>query len=223
MCYYDDDFFYEPSEFEEKVDELKESLALAVKEDILAELKKLREENESLKVFKGKKEEYERELKRTKNECDRKIREAEENAKKMKLREVLDFISVTGYRPKAEYIKKPKCDKCDKYRKIHYITPMGREAEEYCKCNDSIVKYSPKEVKLLKFDVDNREDDVTFHYEKEKESEYYDRYNYIANVCRNLDADIDFESINSYTVVFLKKEDCQRYCEWLEKKNNGGE
>lgn len=62
MCYYDDDFFYEPSEFEEKVDEFKECLALAVKEDILAELKKLREENESLKEFKGKKEQYEREL-----------------------------------------------------------------------------------------------------------------------------------------------------------------
>lgn len=218
MCYYDDDFFYEPSEFEEKVNELKESLTLAVKEDILAELKKLREENESLKDFKEKKEEYERELQRTKNECDRKIREAEENAKKMKLREVLDFISVTGYRPKAEYIKKPKCDKCDKYRKIHYITPMGREAEEYCKCNDSIVKYSTEEVKLVKFDVDDREDEVTFHYEKEKESEYYVSYSYIADVYRTLDT--DFNDINSYKAVFLKKEDCQRYCEWLEKKKN---
>lgn len=216
MCYYDDDFFYEPSEFEEKVDEFKECLALAVKEDILAELKKLREENESLKEFKGKKEQYERELQRTKNECSRKIREAEESAKKMKIKEVLDFVSVTGYRPKAEYIKKQKCDKCDEFRRIHYITPLGRKATEYCTCNDSIVKYRPKKVKLVKLSVSRRGENM--YYEKENEDEERDEYSMRADVYRN--SDIDFEVINSYRAVFLKKEDCQKYCEWLEKEKN---
>ena len=44
MSYYYDDFYNEPTEFDEKMEELKESLAGAVKSEFLEEMERLKKE-----------------------------------------------------------------------------------------------------------------------------------------------------------------------------------
>ena len=53
-----DDFFDEPSEFEKQIFEFKESLKNVVKQEILDEMERLREENRSLREIKKLKQEY---------------------------------------------------------------------------------------------------------------------------------------------------------------------
>ena len=52
MSYYYDDFYNEPSEFDEKMEELKESLAGAVKSEFLEEMERLKKENKKLQGIK---------------------------------------------------------------------------------------------------------------------------------------------------------------------------
>ena len=49
MSYYDEEDFYEPSEFEEKVNELKNCLRESVKEETQREIERLQRDNERLK------------------------------------------------------------------------------------------------------------------------------------------------------------------------------
>lgn len=52
MSYYDNDFYNEPSEFEEQIDQLKESLMNAVRDEHKAEVERLRKENAELQEVK---------------------------------------------------------------------------------------------------------------------------------------------------------------------------
>ena len=45
MNYYDEDFYTQPCEFEEKIEELKTALALSVKKKFLDEMEALRKED----------------------------------------------------------------------------------------------------------------------------------------------------------------------------------
>src|SRR5690625_3263152 len=132
MPYYDEDFYYEPSEFDLKVDEFKESLMKSVKEDFITELEELKKENESLqevkKNFESIKQDYEnkkRQLNFEKNDLERKVRNA-------RLSELTKDRQVVMYKADSKRVKPPKCDKCDVDRKIHYKTPSGKDKFEYC-------------------------------------------------------------------------------------------
>ena len=57
---YYDDFYNEPSEFEQQIYEFKQALVKAVKEEYQEELETLRKENAELADFKSKKDELER-------------------------------------------------------------------------------------------------------------------------------------------------------------------
>jgi len=117
MSYFDDEFFYEPSEFEMQIAELKTALVSAVKKEFLDEMDTLRKENESLREFRDNKEIYDLELEQLKDQYERKMRDAEREANKKKLKDLLALFSVTGYRVAHELKREPKCDKCDEYRK----------------------------------------------------------------------------------------------------------
>ena len=213
MNYYDEDFYTQPCEFEEKIEELKTALALSVKKKFLDEMEALRKENESLREFRDQKKAYDRELAQAKQQYEIKMREAESIANRKKLKDLLSLFSVTGYRVHTEYVPGPKCDKCDDERKIHYISPAGRKMTEDCLCAAKTPIRSPKEVALVSFIASDKLSST--YFDRTSEDRDYDRY----DLCAELyDRDEKpFEEINQYRVVFLKKEDCQRYCDWLNE------
>lgn len=214
MSYYDEDFYMEPSEFEEEIETLKESISKSIQKKFLDEMKALRAENETLWEFRDNKEKYERELKAAKAEYKYKMQQAESQANKKKLKDLLSTFAVTGYRPEPKYKQGPKCDRCDENRRFHFVSPMGRKMTEECSCAKSIRSYSPKEVRLIEFYA--KKELGSTYFERVREDEECDRYSLCAQI---YEKDMEpFEDVNWYYAVFLDKDNCQKYCDWLNER-----
>lgn len=156
MSYYDEDFYIEPCEFEEEIENLKESISKSIQKKFVDEMEALRAENETLREFRDNKEKYEHKLKELEVEYQLKMKEAERKADSKKLKDLLRVFAVTGYRVNCEYKIGPKCDRCDKDRKIHFVTPMGRSMEEVCNCAKKTSIYCPKKVSLIRFNAEKK-------------------------------------------------------------------
>lgn len=215
-----DDFYYEPTEFEQQIDEFKHQLMESVKKEILDEINMLRAENASLQEFKMKKEEMEREHRNVLSDLKRRADEAEKKAARARLRDLFGETLTVAWGVKDAYEELPKCDKCDKNRYIHFKSPSGKDLKEPCTCNDKIHHYIPQELSLVTFYMANektRERDgfIERHYVKrETISSDYDEYNNTTNVYRGE----PFDTATRYGITFLEKSKCQEYCDWLSAK-----
>ena len=137
-------------------------------------------------------------------------------------------MNVILYRVDYRYVYKPKCDKCDENRKIHFSSPSGREYEEDCECAKRYLKYLPKPYYCTEFRVNRhktKENPYPLMMWFKKYNDYsddYDGYTYDASdLCRSIYNGEDFNEIEkrkTYT-YFRDEEDCQRYCDWLNNKN----
>ena len=134
--YYDypEEEFYPESEYQEQIDALKEAIKSSVKSEILEEMNRLRAENEKLQGIKEHFEEVKRDYEKKKDECDRIIRNAECNAKKMRLSELMKDHKVAKWKVGRELVYGPKCCKCNSDRSIEVRLPSGRIAEDECEC-----------------------------------------------------------------------------------------
>ena len=206
--------YYEPSEFEREMECLKQSIRDNVRKEIREEIDRLRAENAELREVK----ENWQEMKREHDQALRDLRIAKENAereaKKAKAKGILAGLAVIGYRPSVEYKTGPKCDKCDKNRYRHFISPLGREMIEECTCKKIKCVYSPSESKLVKFWVGKGIGSVYYKRTEDKDIDS-DRYDMAADVYKDLPDDIS--KINKYSAVFINKDDCQRYCDEMNK------
>jgi len=214
MSYYDYDFYEEPSEFDIQIEEFKSSLASSVRKEFLEEMDALKKENASLREFRDNKDKYERELREAKAEYQRKMENAERQANSKKMKELLSAFAVIGYRANSTYRKRQKCGRCDDNRKIHFVSPMGRNLTEDCICAKEICTYAPKEVNLLRFYAGKEISDT--YFERTKEDVDYDRYDLCGKIYdKNMEP---FEDVNRVYTVFLHEDDCQRYCDWLNEQ-----
>lgn len=229
--YNEDDFYYEPSEFDQQIEDFKKALRESVKEETKAEIASLKKELEELKEFKNKRHkfiaDYEaqiREIKHHAESVERAAKESEEKWKKARLHQLLGDYLVIGWEIGSTYELGEKCDKCDVNRKIHFTSPQGKPYSEDCKCATRYYSYFPKEATLSKFYVrkkdfrwnDNGETDYYNRYYTVVDDDEYDRYE-SANVVYS-SSNVDFAEVNQYRAVFLRQEDCQKYCDWLNKK-----
>ena len=227
-----DDYWAEPSEFEQQVEEFKDALRDSVKEEIKEKIASLEKELAELKDFKNDKkkivQEYEDKLKAVKSEADARIRnakESEEKWKKARLHQLLGDYLTIGWR--AGYTREygEKCDKCDDDRKIHFSSPQGKKYTEDCQCARCYYRYHPQEVTLSKIYVRKK----NFNYSNNEKADFYNRY-YTVEDKDDCDlyeissevyksSDFDYEKANPYRAVFLNEEDCVKYCEWLTEQS----
>lgn len=228
MTYNDYDYYWEePSEFEQQIEEFKDSLRDAVRDEIKNKIKSLEKELAELKEFRNEKNkfinEYEAKIREIKREADavmRTAKESEEKWKKARLHELLGDYLTVGWKVGFTWEYGEKCDKCDDERKIHFFSPQGKEYKEDCQCAKRYYKYFPKEAMLSKIYVRKK----NFYYNDKGETDFYnryytvindgdsDRYDYANYVYTS--SDVDFEKINEYVAVFLNEEDCKKYCDW---------
>ncbi len=223
--YYDD--YYEPSAAEEAMDEITNILKQSIKKEIMDELEKLRKENAELREFRDEKRNYEYKLAELKRDCERKIEEAEKQAKKTRIHELLGDNITVGYAVHIHNERPPKCDKCDHNRRVKFISPLGREMSEDCTCAKYTTTYSVEEVELVKFVISKQggwpdKERLVKYYQHAKctynDQETYNEYDDISDIYK----DEPFEKVNRYRTVFLDKDKCQEYCDWLneQKKEN---
>lgn len=216
MGYYEyDTGYYEPSEFEELCEQLKETLKKSAWKDLIDKIKELESEIETLKPYKEQKNEVER----VKRECERKVQESQKNAKEMRIKELFHDNFLTGYMAQSKNERGEKCDKCDKNRKVTFISPLGREMKEDCACATYKTTYHVAETEVVRFYIINNGKGVE-RYFKRIYSWYNDgqeegEYDRVSQVYKG-------EAFDTKTywdsVVFLDKDDCQRCCDYLNKK-----
>lgn len=228
MNYYED--FYEPSEFEQMVEEFKDTLKESVKKEWIDKMNRLEEENKELQEVKKNFNQIKNDYEKAKWECERESIRAKESAKKdaykARLSELLGDLKAEYWSIEKEYIKKPKCDKCDSNRMVAYITPFGKQAKESCTCAETEPKYVPREMVIYQIGLYNskigarfvkkhRDDEDTFV----SDSEYYGH----KIVVKDEDDISTFSGENEYTLYFESFEKCQEYCDYLnglkEQKN----
>lgn len=225
--YYDyDDYWAELSEFDQQIEEFKDSLRNSVKDEIKEKITSLENELSELKEFRDKKDKFiqeceskVREAKREAEVAIRTAKESEEKWKKARLHQLLGDYLTVGWKVGNSWEYGEKCNKCDENRKIHFTSPQGKKYTEDCRCAKRHYKYFPKEATLCKFYVrkENFGWDDNRYYTVVDCDDDYDRYERADHVYTSSD-DIDYEKVNSYNAVFLNKEDCQKFCDWKNKQ-----
>lgn len=215
-----DEFFHEPTAFEEQVEEFKESLRAAVREEIVQEMDDLRKENESLRAIRddwnGKVRELEQDYSKKKSELDdaiRKARYAESEAKKLRFNELVAEVAPVVWSIEYRTIHLPKCDLCDEHRYRQYTTPLGRISKEPCTCAATKEQAYAKRVPILKiYGLDRQNELRPYYLTCDAEcATYRDSYEFFD--------DTPFEDISRWRrPLFHDEARARRYAAWLNKK-----
>ena len=219
--YEDDDFYGEPSEFEQQVEEFKASLRKSVKEEFLQRMADLEKENAALREFRDQRDSVLREYNQRVAKAEREAKEAEAKWKNARLHQLLGDFLMTGWKASRDYEQGPKCDKCDKNRYIHFKSPQGRDLQEECDCAKRHTRWHPEEATIARMDVrkknfrvDGKVDYRNRWYTVESDTEL-DRWESASEVYGH---DFDYANVNQYRAVFLHEEDCKRYCDWRNEQ-----
>ncbi|MCY7484308.1 hypothetical protein [Paenibacillus alvei] len=210
MSYYDEDFYAEPSEFEEQIDSLKESLMQAVRDEFKSEMDRLRKENEELKPVKERMKQIEWERKREKQELEKIKADAMKEAKKLRITELLKDYRRAIYTVDSKRVYAPKCEKCDDQRNVEYTTPLGRQAKEECSCKTYTTKYELREVIAGAIEHYSPENGIHIDYYDDQREERVRAY-------QMFKTGTDYEDIQPWW-YFADKEEAQKYCDWLNEQ-----
>ncbi len=220
-----DEPYYEPTEADkillEYVEKMKGALSKEFKarrETIEKENLRLVEENINLKALVGETSKRERELESQKKTL-------ESDIKRKRLQELFQDFEHNLYKPNNSRKNKPKCNKCDDKRKLCFTSPSGKDMAENCECSNRDDFYTVSEYHCTEFILPERNysgeelKGVTAWY-KESDPDY-DGYQ-SSMALRDMDIFkeglFEEETENTY---FRTKEDCQRYCDWLNSKTGG--
>ncbi len=230
MSYWDYEDYYEPSEFEQQVEEFKDSLRKSVKEETQKTIEQLKKENEELRGVRDNWEKVKRKYEEKQRELQNEIYACKQNAARMRLDQLFEScgMNVILYRPSSFSVYNPKCDKCDDDRYIHYKSPSGKDNKEECECAKSFSNYKPSPEYLCEFRVnrygDSKKYPLMMWFKKYRDySDDYDGYTYdSSNLSKFVYNGEDFEEVRkeySTYVYFRDEEKCQEYCDYLSKLN----
>ena len=218
MNWEEDVFYAETSEFDRQVGEFKEALLKSVKAEYVAEMDRLRAENEELQKVKRDwtsiQAEYankHRQLEYEKSHLESKVRSA-------RLVDLLKEYNVTMFSLGHERIEGPKCDNCNENRKILFKSPTGKQLHEDCVCGVSKLVYVPRENILSEINNHGYGKMTAWYkpYRDDGDGITLESSSVMKQVC---DANTPFESIERYGAFFRTREDCQAYCDWLNAKS----
>lgn len=215
------DFWDDTPEFDEQIEEFKTALRADIKRETKAHIEKLQKELDELKDYKARKNEIEAGYRDEVAKLKKAELELEDKYRNKKAQEILAECCTVGWRAAWRYDEpKEKCDKCDEDGYITFYSPQGTKYREQCKCRHKNVIYYPAETRLARIYASKSPETVQFYYDKVwGDGESYSDY-VRCNVVRS--GDFKSEIIDSYgcsyDTVFESKEDCEKYCEWLNNK-----
>lgn len=215
MHYMDDEDYFGPSEFDVKIEELKNELRESVKKEVKDELEKLREENKKLQNIKENFESIKEDYERKKEECKSAMKKAGTKAARARLKALMEQFKVATWSVKWDYQYKKKCNKCDKDRKIKVTLPSGNVVDDDCKCSISKKVYQLRE--NLLYMLSDTSGKVVAWY---KSTDGY----FGADGCSAdtiVDHNKDFKELeikNLWHTFFTTKEECQEFCDYMNRK-----
>ena len=241
MGYYDDEFYWEPSEADILFEEIKNKIIDTAKDSLKSEIESLKSENAYLKKcnneFKKKISEIEQKERDLKYKAENLEREVKEEFYKKHIQDVIEEWLEKAEVWYAEDIPydKPKCNLCDENREWSYTFPDGYVAKRMCTCNYKNYVYEPRlsEAPSAKFHKTYVKESRWGHevraylrksYQPNRDfAEAYDCYGefYIDKVFDQFDEDTkEYHKNKRYgeRLAFKDKNECQKYCDWLNKQ-----
>lgn len=229
--YYNEEFsYFEPSIADEILMEYQERMKNALLESVKSEISNLKDENS--------------ELKEENENLKKKIREIEYKEKALEARE--KDMEREFYRKKFSEILKPyekqmilwvgeyqsfladKCNLCDSDRKVTYTASDGSTVKLDCKCKKYYSIKVPIKVNVIYLDLfkdDFYSKDSRFILTPKYEGKQYDskyaelRVSYVFDVFKPENVE-DLVLKYSCYIGFTSKEECQKYCDWINKKSS---
>lgn len=211
MYDYYEEPYYEPTAGDMIFEEAKQKLEECLKESIKYDIKRTKEENERLKKENSK-------LRSQVNDIVRRERELEESKKNVsydKLTTLMKDRAMIMYKADYKYKYLPKCDKCDDNRRIKFLSPSNKEYNEACDCGKSITIYLPSEQVCYEMRKDSSSSRMLMwfrRYSDDRDDGYSS-----GEVCKEPWNGEDYDGLNKYSTFFKSKEECQAYCDWLNR------
>lgn len=220
--------FYEPSEYDMMVEEFKDTLRKSVTKEWIDRMNKLEKENNELQEIKKNFEAIKKDYEQKKQQCEREkemvIRDAEQNAKRMRLKELLQDVQKSYWKPSPRYVYTKKCNKCNKNRKITFKSPNGKTLSEDCQCLKSAFAYLPICEVIYKISLKdgyNKTANIFFTEKRSTDDDnYYVSTEYYGSKTIVKD-DVDFATLDidhNKDLYFVSEEKCQEFCDWYNKE-----
>jgi hypothetical protein len=215
---FEEEQYYEPSLADEIIVEFQEKMKSVLLGSVKFEIENIKEENKNLKKQNEKLQNQVNQIKQKEIELEHLKSNLKAEVRRERLSKLMEDFQVVMYKIDDITEKIPKCNKCDKNRKIKFESPSGKQMEEYCTCNRGKAVYIPKEHICTEFRVDREDNAMLMWYEENHESDH-DWYGYNnSNLCKTVYKDgMDYKNLNRYDTYFKTKQDCQKYCDWLNK------
>ena len=220
MGYYEDEVgFYEPSDYDIMVDKFKETLRESVKKEYQEEMARLKAENEELQEVKKNMDSIKAEHRLAMQKLEFERQDLVSKVRRERLSKLMEDNNVVLYKPDYKLVDAPKCDKCDDKRRLHFKTPRGKDEYEYCECATKEKVYMPRETFLYEFRLDRYGKELVAFYRRKdwNDDEDYMQLEDYSSLNEGVYQGEDFESVKRYSVMFKEKEECQGYCEYLNK------
>lgn len=212
------DDYYEPSEFDEAIEEFKRTIRDNVRDEIKNEITRLKTKISELQDVQRRWDELKKEHDQKMREMNRAIDNAARDARKLRMMEILDDFQQEYWGIENVGIEQPKCDKCDKYRFIHFLSPSGKDCTEECECRLRKPYYAPRKIECV--EIDFRNGKMKGWYVPHPKDDYY-----TSSAPRDdkVYRGEPFEQIKkgewSFSYPWFKTvEEAQAYCDWLNLK-----
>jgi len=223
--YWDDEpYYYEPSEADEIFLEAKSKLENALKESIKNKMEQILEENTSLKEENQKMREKVREIEWKEKSLESKEKDLERSVLCKKFSEMLKPLEekTPMYNVDYKWVYGDKCNKCNENRQIEYTLPSGKRGYEDCTCKKSYVVYYPVLREVVSLSLYKSKDypykiSVTPKYDSPSYDDTYCHFE-LKTYIENLDETYDLKELYYKSVGFKTEEDCQKLCDYLNKK-----
>lgn len=217
MYDYYDEPYYEPTVADEIFLEAREKLIESLKESVKQHIENLERENLEIKSKNEKLLKQVSEIESKKLELERAKQTLERDVRRERLSTLLEQLKVERFMVKTKTMYGKKCDKCNEERYIEFISPLGNQLREICDCYDNkVVAYFPKSHLCTEFKVDSQNGNKLRMWYKENtydREEYYSSSSYYEKSY----TDEDYDTLNIYAIFFDTIEECQKYCDWLNR------
>lgn len=240
MSYWDyEEPVWEPSDADELFDEMKSKLVEAAKASLKNDMESLKRRNEYLEKRNKELEEKAREVLNKEIDLNSKSRNLRREVENEFYKTAIDDLFKDAIEHSQFWFadnkphEKPKCDKCDENRNWVFTWPDGTTTTKKCTCSQPDYWYEPQEtwVDTLTYKLKDSNYPSERYYRINKDYQYTGSDYSYANFEIQFVYDKFCEDVlekreqlgYGKQIGFKSKEECQKYCDWLNERKNRNE
>lgn len=203
------------------IDDLKKLLRNQVSEEIKNKIQNLEKENKQLSQENNELKQKVANVDKLEDELRVKINNAKRDFYNEKMRTLIESITNTNntFYIYYDFEKKPKCNCCDKDRKITFTDNLGREYKVNCECNRNKQVYFYKKSDVTSIEFIKEGSSLTLFanfYSREYDYQTVCIYKNGKKLIEKFDENNPPERYDN--VLFTDENEAKKYVDWLNKK-----